>query len=415
MGYGHLRAAHALAEHLDTAVLHVDEAPLADAEERDKWARARRAYEFVSRASQLPIVGRPFGWALGALTAIPRLYPLRDLSAPTAAVRTLERAVRKGLGAGLVARLRDTGESLLTTFYAPAIGADHGGCARVFCVVTDTDVNRVWAPGDAGRTAIQYLVPGPRAARRLRAYGVPAANIHLTGFPLPPGLLGGRDLPVLRRNLLARLGRLDPKGVFAAEAGDELRHFLGPLPAADGAPLVTFAVGGAGAQAELARRFLPTFAPALRDGRLRLALVAGVRDEVAARFSTWVDQAGLGAERGRAVRILHAPDVPTYLRRFNDLLAETDVLWTKPSELTFFGALGLPLLMAPPVGRHESYNLRWARECGVGFKQRDVETVAQRILDRLDDGSLAAAAFAGYVRMPKFGTYRIADAVAGAR
>ena len=62
--------------------------------------------------------------------------------------------------------------------------------------------------------------------------------------------------------------------------------------------------------------------------------------------------------------LLVAPDHATYFQRFRALLAETDVLWTKPSELTFFGALGLPLLLAPPVGIHESYNLRWAREAG---------------------------------------------------
>jgi len=35
-----------------------------------------------------------------------------------------------------------------------------------------------------------------------------------------------------------------------------------------------------------------------------------------------------------------------------------------PSEMTFFAALGLPLILAPAVGVHERYNARWATEAG---------------------------------------------------
>ena len=37
--------------------------------------------------------------------------------------------------------------------------------------------------------------------------------------------------------------------------------------------------------------------------------------------------------------------------------------------------------------------------------------MAERLLDWIDDGTLAGAAWSGYMRMPKFGTYRIADLV----
>src|SRR5688500_11108379 len=199
MGYGHLRAASALGSALGVPIACIDEEPLADEAERRIWARTRRFYEFVSRASQLPVVGGPFDFALGAVTSIPALYPIRDLSQPTLPVRYLARSARKGLGRGLVERLRRTGETLLTTFYAPAVLADMAGCERVFCVVTDADVNRIWAPPDVGNTRIRYLVPGHRTARRLQSYGVPGSQIQLTGFPLPPELLGGRDLQGLKR------------------------------------------------------------------------------------------------------------------------------------------------------------------------------------------------------------------------
>jgi hypothetical protein len=414
MGYGHLRAAVALGNLLGLPIANIDEAPLADEEERRIWARARRFYEFVSRASQLPIVGGAFDFALGTLTTIPSLYPIRDLSAPTVPVRYLARQARNGLGRGLVERLRGTGQSLLTTFYAPAVLADMAGCDRIFCVVTDSDVNRIWAPPDVKRTRIRYLVPGLRTARRLRAYGVPESQIVFTGFPLPPELLGGRNLPVLRQNLAARLRRLDPTGAFRSAYGDEVDHFLAvdaPPTETSRVPLITFAVGGAGAQAGLPRRFLPGFRKPIEQGRLRLALVAGVRAEVAELFQRAVEENGLRDRLGNGIEILVDSDHLSYFQRFHALLAETDVLWTKPSELTFFGALGLPLLLAPPVGVHESYNLRWAREAGVGLKQRDPRFVAERLLDYLDDGTLAGAAWSGFMRLPKFGTYRIADLV----
>jgi hypothetical protein len=417
MGYGHLRAAAPLAEALGTEVLQVDRPPLVAPDEERLWRRVRRAYEGVSRLSQIPVLGAPLRYALDSVTDIPRLHPYRDLSAPTRGVLTLERLVRRNLGQGLVAHLRRTGAPLLTTFYSPAIVADRAGLDGIFCVVTDSDVNRIWAPVDAGRTRIRYLVPTRRAARRLRSYGVPEERITFTGFPLPPSLVGGPALPVLKANLAARLVRLDPAGEFRRSMPEELAHFLGALPRGqeDEPPLVTFAVGGAGAQAALAGEALPGFRRALEAGRLRIALVAGVRADVEARFREDVARAGLEPLLGGALRILCAPSFPEYYARFNALLAETDVLWTKPSELTFYGALGLPLVLAPPVGVHERYNRRWAREGGAGLKQREARFAGEWMMDWLADGLLAAAAWAGYMRLPKFGLERIVEAVSAER
>ncbi len=415
MGYGHLRAATPLAQGLGTAVVHVDRPPVVAPGEEKLWARVRRAYELVSRLSQVPVIGAPLRLLLDGITDIPRLHPYRDLSAPTRSVITLERLIRRNLGAGLVARLRETGAPLLTTFYSPAIVADRAGHDRIFCVVTDSDINRIWVPAGPETTRIQYLVPTRRAARRLRAYGVPEPRITFTGFPLPHELLGGPTLPALRRHLAARLVRLDPSGEFRREMPEELAAFLGvPLPVEEAGrpPLLTFAVGGAGAQSELARAFLPGFRPLLDAGRIRLALVAGVRPEVEARFREAIHGARLEGHLGGGLEVLRAPDFAAYYSQFNALLARTDALWTKPSELTFYAALGLPLISAPPVGVHERYNRRWAREGGAALKQRDPRFAAEWFSDWLSDGLLASAAWAGYMRLPKFGTYRILEAVA---
>jgi hypothetical protein len=413
MGYGHLRAARPLARALSGELVEVDRPPLVGAEERKIWDRVRAAYEWTSRISQIPVLGRPFRWALEAVTDIPHLYPYRDLSAPTRGVLALDRMMERGLGRGLVDRLRETGAPLLATFYSPAIAADRAGLNNVFCVITDSDINRVWAPLEPERTNIHYLVPSQRAGRRLRSYGVPAHRITFTGFPLPHELVGGVRLGALRRNLAARLVRLDPSREFRRAYREELAQFLGPLPPDEEGkpPLLAFAVGGAGAQAGMARQFLPSLRPALEEGRLRVTLVAGVRTEVAARFREAIAAARLEGLIGHGLEILEAANPEQYFERFDLLMARTDVLWTKPSELTFYGALGLPLLFAPPVGVHERYNRRWARDAGAGLAQREISFAWQWLADWLDDGTLAGAAWSGFTRLPKHGLYQILDVV----
>jgi len=310
--------------------------------------------------------------------------------------------------------LQAGGQPLLTTFFASAISADHHGCERVYCVVTDVDINRAWVPLRPERSKIFYLTPSRRAIHRLRAYGVAPGRIEFTGFPLPGELLGGPDLPALRRNLAGRLVRLDPKGVFRGQARGEVHHFLGGLPEQEEEgrpPLLTFTVGGAGAQADLARDLLLGLKTLIEEGRLRVCLVAGVRREIAAKFQIWIREAGLGGHPG--VRVLLEPTLEGYFPSFNRLLAETDVLWTKPSEMTFFAALGLPLILSAPVGVHERYNRRWAIENGPGLKQRDPRHAEYWMREWLNEGTLAAAAWYGFLRLPKFGLYQILERVAG--
>lgn len=411
MGYGHLRAAAPLSQALGTQTLHADRPPLADENEGKHWARARRFYEVASRLSQLPVIGGAVDGLLSAVTSIPRLHPARDLSAPTWGTRSLHRLIQSGLGKGLAEHLCANGSALLTTFYAPAIAAEHFGCRQLYCVVTDSDLNRVWAPTKASESHIQYFVPSRRAQRRLAAYGVPPSNIEFTGFPLPDELVGGPSLSILRRNLSARLVRLDPKGAFREMYKEELSHFLGPLPKREEhrPPLVVFAVGGTGAQSGIARQLLPSFRRPILEEKIRLALVAGVRRDVARRFYRGVDDAGLSGRLGSGIDVLHEPDFDSYYRRFNQLLAEADILWTKPSELTFYAGLGIPLVLSAPVGVHEFSNRRWARESGAGLKQRDARYAAGWMEEWLADGILAAAAWSGFRRLPKLGLYRILE------
>jgi hypothetical protein len=406
MGFGHLRAADAVARALGQPLLHADRAPIADEAERALWARTRRNYERLSRLATLPLVGMPFDKLLGAITHIPDLHPGRDLSAPTFSTGLLERLIEGGLGRGVLAALEREQAPLFTTFFATALAAERKSGADVDCLVTDTDLARAWVPRDPRQSRIRYFAPSERAVRRLVAYGVPAERIVLTGFPLPGELLGGEELGVARRHLARRLARLDPRGRFRRALGDEAARRLGVTSTGDGeAPLLVFAVGGAGAQAGLAARFLPSLRPLIEIGRLRVALLAGTRPEVRRGFEALVARHDLAANPG--VRVVSAETLDDYFRACNALLAEADVLWTKPSEMTFFAALGLPLVLSPPVGAQETYNRRWAVEAGAGLAQREPEVAGEWLAEWIADGTLAGAAWNGFTRLPKRGLFRI--------
>jgi hypothetical protein len=406
MGFGHLRAADAVARALGQPLLHADRAPVADAAEEALWRRTRVNYEGLSRLSTTPVLGLPFRRLLDGITHIPELHPPRDLSAPTLATGLIERLVARGLGRGVAAALAREQAPLFTTFYAIALAAERLTAAEVDCLVTDTDLARAWVARSGAQSRIRYFAPSYRAARRLAAYGVPAERVIVTGFPLPDELVGGPELRVLVQHLARRLGRLDPAGRFSAALGDEAARRLGRSIAGDGvAPLLVFAVGGAGAQASFAREFLPSLRPLIEARRLRLALLAGTRPTVARGFEELVAHHDLAGHDG--VRVVAAPDLDSYFRICNALLAEADVLWTKPSELTFYAALGLPLVLAPAVGVQEAYNRRWAVENGAGVPQRVTAAAGDWLAEWLEDGTLAGAAWNGFTRLPKRGLYRI--------
>jgi len=417
MGYGHLRAAYPLAEQLGVEVVAADEPPLALPKEVALWGWVRRMHEMLSKP--MPALGpldKPARGLMDALTMIPPLHERRDHKSPTWSVRLLDRLIHHGLGLGLVEHLRHSKAPLVTTFYATAVIADRAGIERVYCVVTDADCNRVWAPLDATRTRIQYFAPSPRVVRRLRSFGVPERNISLTGFPLPTLLTQASDTSSPEQRLAERIARLDPRGVFRGLYGPELALLLGNggrelRPKAQGPVHLMFAVGGAGAQAELVNEFLPSLRGMILGGQLRLQLVAGTRPEVRRCFVDAVTRCGLEQALEREIFIIEGADFESYYAAFNRALLRTDVLWTKPSELSFYPALGYACILSRPVGSHERYNRRWLREHGVGLKQQSLDHAQGWLEEWLEDGTLAGAAWSGFARLPKHGTEQIVGRV----
>jgi hypothetical protein len=247
---------------------------------------------------------------------------------------------------------------------------------------------------------------------RLLSYGVPAARISLTGFPLPPELLGAGNLDVCRDDYVARLRRLDPKGRFLKHYRSSVEHLLGATvdPGASPAPLtVTFAVGGAGAQGDIGRQIACSLKELLRRGAVRLNLVAGVREEVRSRFERIKEQVLPGNPN---LRIVSGSNKPEYFRAFSRILHSTDVLWTKPSELSFYCGLGIPIVIAPTIGSQEVFNRKWLLEIGAGKDQEDPSCTGEWLFDLLDSGKLAEISWSGFLNARKCGTYKVREILA---
>jgi len=412
MGLGHQRATYPLASVAEGGIIAVGGEQYCSPEESRLWNRVRKTYEMISRCKSIPLVGTPLFGLMDHLLSIPPYYPVRDLSAPDRQVELLETLIDRGLCGGMLERIRSKPFPLITSYLVPAIAADRAGYSPVYCIICDAEVARAWVARDPGKSGIHYLAPCERTVLRLRSYGVPAQRISLTGFPLPLELLGDRSLDRLRYDLGRRLCRLDPEGRFRRRQGRHAAHFLGEagIPANSPGPLtITFAVGGAGAQGEIARQIASSLRDRLQQGSVRLNLVAGVREEVRSRFDSLKEQLLPG---NRNLRVIYGRSKPEYFRAFSRILHETDILWTKPSELSFYCGLGIPIMMCPTIGSQEDFNRRWLLEIGAGVPQEEPTYAGQWLFDLLESGRLAQIAWSGFLNARKCGTYNILEILA---
>lgn len=412
MGLGHQRAAHTLSHLAEGGVLTAGTPETTDEDEVRFWRRLTWSYEVLSRTKGIPIVGGPLFGALDRLLHIPPFYPLRDLSHPSPNNYLVEHLIRSGLGRTLLQRLRTRALPLISTFYVPCLVADHAHPDRVYCVICDADLNRVWVASNAKQSRIQYLAPCGRVMRRLRQYGVPDERIFITGFTLPRDNIGGPGMETLRADLMARLGRLDPRGRFTNIYGATVRELLGDRPepsGGNGRVTVTFAVGGAGAQVEIGLMLAQGLKQGVLNRRFRLVLVAGVNPVVERVFREFVIRIGLGPEIDDGVLIVREDNRPAYFDRFNALMRETDLLWTKPSELSFYSALGIPIVMAPPIGSQESKNQRWLVDKGCAVPQYTPRLAFEWLTDMLNDGVFAEKALSGFIKNRKLGVFKIEE------
>jgi len=409
MGLGHQRAANPLKCIAEEGILTAGSATVSSPKEKKLWDKTRHAYEFLSRIRSVPIIGKPLFGLLDELQKIAPFYPSRDLSRPTYQVDLMHSLIRKGIGAELIAKMRTKPLPMVTSFMLPAVAADDAGYEPVYCIICDAEISRAWVAKDPKASRIRYFVPCGRAMRRLKSYGVPDERIFLTGFPLPLEVLGNRDLDILRADMAQRLLYLDPNNRFGPLHGLNVAHLLGKEndgPKQKRVLTLTYAIGGAGAQREAGRQIAESLRSKIAAGQIILNLVAGVREDVRDYFEA-VKRDLLPDADG--LRILYAPEKNEYFRLFAQAIRTTDILWTKPSELSFYCGLGIPIIMSPPIGSQERFNAKWLMEIQAGIPQEDPRHTGEWLLDLLDEGRLAEAAWSGFLKARKYGTYKILD------
>lgn len=410
MGYGHQRTAyplHALAP--DGKVIYANDYP--DIPESDKriWNKSRSFYEFISRFRSVPWIGDFTFRTYDRFQKILKFYPRRDLSAPTIVLKSIFKLIQKGWGKHLIETLSKNPLPIVTTFFTPAFMAEtfqYPG--DIYCVICDTDVSRAWVPVQPQTSRIRYFAPTIHVAERLRLYGIRPENIFTTGFPLPKENLGSLKLEIVKKDLEFRILNLDPEHVYREKHHALIKEYLGNLPTVANRPFtILFSVGGAGAQTEIAVHALRSLKSYIQSGAVCFIISAGIKEDVKNEFIHHIESLGLTLSLGNGVNILFESSVDTYFKKFNEYLRVTDVLWTKPSELSFYCALGIPILIAPPLGSQEHFNNEWLLHVGAGIPHEDPRYADEWIFDLLKTGRFAEAAMEGFIDAEKRGTFQI--------
>ena len=413
MGYGHQRAAYPLIELGGGKIITINDYQGIKDWERQYWINSLESYEKISRLKKIPFLGQVVFAVMDAFQKIQPLYPRRDLSAPTVQQRYFYRWVRKGLGRKLIEDLNKEGGSkpFVTTFFVAAYIAEFQGYkGDIYCIICDTDASRAWAPLNPGSSRIKFLVPSEKVKDRFKMYGVNEKNIFITGFPLPKENIGF-DKKTLESDLARRVVELDPEERYRAHYQGLLDTALSAAAKNDVPPItITYAVGGAGAQKEIGATIMNKLLPQIKTGIIRLNLVAGNRQDVKeyfeAEFKRVVSE-NSDKNIAKGISIIYSPDKNTYFKAFNECLHDTDILWTKPSELSFYAALGLPIIMSSPVGSQEDFNRAWLLSVGAGLDSEPAEHVDEWLPGLISSGRLARAAMDGYLNAEQMGTYNI--------
>ena len=415
MGMGHVRAAYPLRDISIGGILlygSVDNTPKV---EYRIWRKIRASYYWFSRACEIPFIGKFFLRILDRIQYIEPYYPQKDRSRPNYAVTYLENQIKhRGLCRALMEKINQNQGPTVHTYFATAIAADNARAheQKNYLLICDSDFNRVWVPKNPRQSALKYLAPCEQVKRRLLSYGVQEGNIFLTGFPLPKENIGSeKDLEILKNDMFKRLFRLDPSGAFFHRQGGCVKQWLdqseGPI-FRDNGFTVMFAIGGAGAQANMAFAILKSLGNAVREGKVRLVISVGIQKPVFDRVAKQVARLGLQSLLTKGLEIIFDGDPLKFLDKFNLSLRQTDVLWTKPSELVFYTGLGIPIVLAPPIGTHEECNARWLREIHAGLTMPgSVESCHEWLFDLRESGVLAQAAWDGFLNVRKLGAFKI--------
>ena len=214
----------------------------------------------------------------------------------------------------------------------------------------------------------------------------------------------GENSEILKEDMRHRLVNLDPNKRYRKIYEPLIKGTLGKLPEKSNHPLtIMFSIGGAGAQKEIPLNAINSLKEKIKDKKLRFIIAVGVREELRKYFAENIK----GLKLDGWVHILSGITTDEYFKNFNEALRETDVLWTKPSELSFYAGLGIPIIIAPTIGSQEDFNKKWLLHVGAGVSQEDPKYTDQWFYDSLNAGDLAEMAMQGFMEIEKMGAYNI--------
>jgi len=409
MGYGHQRTADNL-KNLGK-IINANDYQGIPKKDKEIWQSTQKFYEFISNFKRIPFLGDLAFSIFDSFQKILAFYPKRDLSKPNFTLKNIYRLLKRGWGKHLIESLKSQNPKLpiISTFFTPAFMAeffDYPG--KIFLVVCDADIARTWAPFNPKKSKIVYFAPNKRVVERLKLYGVKEEKIFFTGYPLPKELIGSEKMEVLKENLKFRILNLDPKKKYFEKYKDLIKEKLGDLPKKSDHPLtLLFSIGGAGAQKEIGFKIIKSLKEKIKKGEIKIIISVGIKKNVRDYFLRKIE--GLKMEKflKKGIEIIFEEKIEDYFEKFNQALRKTDILWTKPSELSFYSVLGLPIIISPPIGSQEEFNKRYLLKSGFGMVQERPEYAEQWLFDWLEEGYLAEAAMEGFLEGEKLGFFKI--------
>jgi len=318
-GNGHVRAAQALAA---TLPLHW---PGCEAVHLDAMAHVAAGFRKLYTDGYLQLVHRaPELWSY--------LHQKTDATPHTATSQRLRRGIERLSTRGLLRAIRrEQPDAVVCTHFLPAellMRERQRGRFEVpvWLQVTDFDLHNMWiVPGLAG-----YFAATPEVAFRMRARGLPAERIHVTGIPVMPDFAH----PAPARDASAAALDLDPSRLVL---------------------LMVSGGAGTGDLPSMVRRVLAL------EGDCQVIAVAG-RNAPA--------HATLQAMAAQHPARLHAVG---FTDRMHALMAAADLVVTKPGGLTISEclALGKPMLLVSPIPGQEEHNAGYLLEEGAAWLAYD--------------------------------------------
>ena len=412
MGYGHQRTAFPLKDFAkQNKIVNSNNYKGIPWKDKKIWEIARKSYEFISKAKKIPLIGGLAFAMFDKTQEIEKFYPKRNLSSPNFGIKENFFIIRNfHWGRHLIEKLNKKPDPLINTFFISAFMAEAFGYkGDIFCIICDADISRTWASLNPGASEIKYFAPTERVVERLKLYGVKQENIFFTGYPLPIENTGNKGLNILKRDIRHRLVNLDPQKRYLDQYGALIEKHIGRIPKkSDHILTIMFAVGGAGLQTEIGIDLMKSFAREIKNKQIKIILSAGIKPNVRDYFIQQIKDLSLSASLAdKGIEIIFSEDIQTYFREFNAALRTTDILYTKPSELSFYAGLGIPIIMAPCVGSQEGFNQKWLLKIGAGMPQENPKYANQWIMDLLNSGWFARAAMQGFIRAENSGTYNI--------